>query len=36
VHIRPCADLPRIDIVQVLTRKGSTAEAASLPEVAIP
>jgi len=36
VHIRPFADLRRIDIVQVLTRKGSTAEAASLPEVAIP
>jgi rod shape-determining protein MreC len=33
VHIRPFADLRRIDIVQVLTRKGVAQESAALPRV---
>jgi rod shape-determining protein MreC len=33
VHIRPFADLRRIDIVQVLTRRGVAQEAVALPEV---
>jgi rod shape-determining protein MreC len=33
VHIRPFADLRRIDIVQVLTRKGVAQETVALPEV---
>jgi rod shape-determining protein MreC len=31
VHIRPFADLRRFDIVQVLTRRGQTEQAAALP-----
>ena len=31
VHVKPFADLRRIDVVQVLTRRGVTQEAASLP-----
>jgi hypothetical protein len=32
VHVKPFADLRRIEIVQVLTRRGVTAEAASIAE----
>jgi rod shape-determining protein MreC len=32
VHVKPFADLPRIDIVQVLTRRGVAQQAAQLPE----
>jgi rod shape-determining protein MreC len=32
VHVKPFADLRQIDIVQVLTRRGVTQEAAALPE----
>jgi cell shape-determining protein MreC len=32
VHIRPFADLRRFDIVQVLTRRGQSEQAAALPE----
>jgi rod shape-determining protein MreC len=31
VHVKPFADLRRIDVVQVLTRRGVAQEAASLP-----
>jgi rod shape-determining protein MreC len=31
VHIRPFADLRRFDIVQVLTRRGTSEQAAALP-----
>jgi rod shape-determining protein MreC len=30
VHVRPFADLRRVDVVQVLTRRGVAQEAASL------
>jgi hypothetical protein len=32
VHVRPFADLRRIDLVQVLTRKGVAQEATALGE----
>jgi rod shape-determining protein MreC len=32
VHIKPFADLRQLDVVQVLTRRGVTQEAAALPE----
>jgi rod shape-determining protein MreC len=32
VHVKPFADLPRIDVVQVLTRRGVAQQAAQLPE----
>ena len=32
VHVKPFADLRRVDVVQVLTRRGVAQQAASLPE----
>jgi hypothetical protein len=32
VHVKPFADLRRIDVVQVLTRKGVARQAASVGE----
>ena len=32
IHVKPFADLSQLDIVQVLTRRGTTGAAASLPE----
>ena len=32
VHVRPFADLQRVDVVQVLTRRGVAQQAAALPE----
>ena len=32
VHVRPFADLRRVDVVQVLTRRGVAQQAAALPE----